>query len=56
MLPLRLPLLRFVPRQPRYSPSNRASYTIPNPLAQIIQLPLRLLLLALSVLPRAFLL
>ena len=56
VLPLRLRLLRLVPRQPRDGAANRATNTILHALAQIAHLSLSLLALALLVLANALLL
>ena len=56
MLALRLLLLRLIPRQPRNSAADRSTNTILHSLAEIRQLALGFLLLALGVLPCAFLL
>lgn len=56
MLLLRLRALSLIPRQSRNGPANRAPNTILYALAQIRQLALRLLALALLVLANALLL
>lgn len=56
MLPLRLILLRLVPRQPRNSTAKRTANAVLNALAEIAQLTLSLLALALLVLLDALLL
>jgi hypothetical protein len=56
MLPLRLRLLRLIPRQARNNPTNRTPNAILHPAAQILHLALSLLALALSVLLDTFLL
>jgi hypothetical protein len=53
MLPLSLILLRLVTRKPRDSTANSAAHTVANALAEIGQLTLSLLALALLVLANA---